>query len=52
MPASEAVAAEPVPDAPIKQSDNPVEHSEPPPVQEIVSLAAFKRFQDLKGESS
>ncbi|KHG13032.1 SEC14 cytosolic factor [Gossypium arboreum] len=36
MPASEAVAAEPVPDAPIKQSDNPVEHSEPPPVQEIV----------------
>ncbi|KAG4179262.1 hypothetical protein ERO13_A10G096400v2 [Gossypium hirsutum] len=35
MPASEAVAAEPVPDAPIKQSDNPVEHSEPPPVQEI-----------------
>ncbi|KAH1047744.1 hypothetical protein J1N35_038528 [Gossypium stocksii] len=35
-PASEPVAAEAVPDAPIKQSDNPVEHSEPPPVQEIV----------------
>ncbi|MBA0599483.1 hypothetical protein Gorai_005700 [Gossypium raimondii] len=35
-PASEPVAAEAVPDAPIKQSDNPVEHSEPPSVQEIV----------------
>ncbi|MBA0779549.1 hypothetical protein Gotri_003796, partial [Gossypium trilobum] len=35
-PASEPVAAEAVPDTPIKQSDNPVDHSEPPPVQEIV----------------